>query len=99
MTARTAARPNILMIMTDQQQYATAGPAAPGRSPALERLAADGIWFRRAYTATTPCSPARASIVTGLYPHANGMLNNCHVPYAIAREIRPECATWRHWRR
>ena len=94
MTAQTATRPNILMIMTDQQQYATAGPAAPGRSPALERLAAEGIWFRRAYTATTPCSPARASIVTGLYPHANGMLNNCHVPYAIAREIRPECATW-----
>ena len=94
MITQTTARPNILMIMTDQQQYATAGPAAPGRSPALERLAAEGIWFRRAYTATTPCSPARASIVTGLYPHANGMLNNCHVPYAIAREIRPECATW-----
>ena len=96
MTTQATARPNILMIMTDQQQYAaTAGPAAPGRSPALERLAAEGIWFRRrAYTATTPCSPARASIVTGLYPHANGMLNNCHVPYAIAREIRPECATW-----
>ena len=94
MTVEGSGQPNILMIMTDQQQYATAGPAAPGRSPALERLAAEGMWFRRAYTATTPCSPARASIVTGLYPHAHGMLNNCHVPYAIAREIRPECDTW-----
>lgn len=80
--------------MTDQQQYATAGPAADGRSPRLAQLASQGAWFRRAYTATTPCSPARASVATGVYPHRHGMLNNCHVPYAIAREIAPDCDTW-----
>ncbi|CAA9254632.1 MAG: Choline-sulfatase [uncultured Chloroflexi bacterium] len=88
------ARPNVLFIMSDQQQYATAGPAAAGRSPHLERLAQEGAWCRRGYTVTNPCAPARVSIVTGLYPHRHGVLNNLHVPYAIAREARPDCDSW-----
>ncbi len=87
-------QPNILFIMSDQQQYATAGPAAGGWSPNLERLAREGIWFRRGYTVTTPCAPARASIATAVYPHAHHVLNNCHVPYAVSREIRDGVPTW-----
>ena len=87
-------QPNILLIMSDQQQYATAGPAAGGWSPNLERLAREGIWFRRGYTVTTPCAPARASIATAVYPHAHHVLNNCHVPYAVSREIRDGVPTW-----
>jgi arylsulfatase A-like enzyme len=87
-------RPNILLIVTDQQQYANAGPAAPERSPCLAALAAQGAWFRRGYTVTTPCSPSRASLVTGVYPHRHGMLNNCTMPFAVSREIAAGCDSW-----
>ena len=46
-------------------------------TPNLDRLAAEGIRFERAYTACPLCTPARSSIFTGLYPQVNGSwLNN-----------------------
>ncbi len=87
-------RPNILLIVTDQHQYAAAGPAAGGWSPRLEELARQGAWFRRGYTVTVPCSPARASLFTGLYPHRHGMLNNCAMPFAVSPDVRPGCDSW-----
>jgi len=87
-------QPNILLIVTDQHQYAAAGPAAGGWSPRLEKLACEGAWFRRGYTVTVPCSPARASLFTGLYPHRHGMLNNCTMPFAVSPDVRPDCDAW-----
>ncbi len=62
--------PNILLLTTDQQRYDTI--AALGnrhiRTPALDRLCAEGTAFRRAYCTNPLCSPSRASILTGLMP-------------------------------
>ncbi len=68
-------RPNILWIVSDHQIHATR-PAACARFPLQEKLARIGVEFSRAYTVLPVCSPARASMLTGLYPHAHGLTEN-----------------------
>lgn len=65
-------RPNILLLMTDQQRYDSPGYSrADGVSdtPNLDRLAAGGVIFGHAYSSDTACIPARSSLMTGLLPH------------------------------
>src|SRR5687767_4123863 len=51
--------------------------AAEGiRTPHLDWLAQRGTLFRRAYCADPVCTPARAALLSGLYPHATGMVAN-----------------------
>jgi len=63
-------RPNILWICTDQQRYDTihALGNAQIRTPNLDRLAAEGVAFTRAYCQAPICTPSRASFLTGRYP-------------------------------
>lgn len=71
-------RPNILYIFTDQQ-FAGAMSCAGNpyvKTPAMDSLAANGMRFTEAYTASPVCSPARASMLTGLYPHEHGVIVN-----------------------
>jgi uncharacterized sulfatase len=46
------------------------------KTPNLDRLAAQGVRFNRAYNCQPVCAPARSSIWTGLYPHTNGVWGN-----------------------
>jgi arylsulfatase A-like enzyme len=71
-------QPNILLIMTDQQRWDTLGcyGAPVCRTPHIDGLADRGVRFQSAYTPTSPCSPGRAALFTGLYPHKNGVLVN-----------------------
>ncbi|MFP3897567.1 MAG: sulfatase-like hydrolase/transferase, partial [Anaerolineales bacterium] len=74
-------RKNILLILTDQQRYDTLGCyGAPAcHTPHIDALAKQGVRFDAAYTATSPCSPSRAALFTGLYPHKNHVLANNQV--------------------
>ena len=74
-------RKNILLILTDQHRYDTLGcyGAQTCRTPNLDALAARGVRFDAAYTPTSPCSPARAALFTGLHPHHNHVLANDYV--------------------
>lgn len=66
-------RPNILLITTDQQHYQALGFRTPAvQTPNLDRLAADGTVFDRAYCPNPLCSPSRSSIITGQYPSTHG---------------------------
>ncbi len=66
-------RPNILFISTDQQHYTALGATNPNiKTPNLDRLAAEGTRFDRAYCPNPTCSPTRASLITGLYPSQHG---------------------------
>ncbi|MCX7934329.1 MAG: sulfatase-like hydrolase/transferase, partial [Planctomycetota bacterium] len=66
-------RPNILLITSDQHHPEVMGAMAPGlRTPALDRLCREGVRFTRAYTSNPTCTPARASIITGMYPSQHG---------------------------
>jgi len=79
LSAATAAPPNVVFIMTDQQS-ADALSCRMGdrylKTPALDRLAARGTFFSRAYSPNPLCMPARNSIFTGRYPHETGVTDN-----------------------
>lgn len=66
-------RPNILLITSDQQHWHTLGCLNPQiKTPALDRLAEQGVLFTRAYCVNPTCTPTRASIITGKYPSQHG---------------------------
>ena len=66
-------KPNILLITSDQQHWNTLGIQNPEvRTPNLDRLAASGTLFSRAYCVNPTCTPTRASIITGMYPSQHG---------------------------
>jgi arylsulfatase A-like enzyme len=71
-------RPNVVFVVTDQQRFDTI--AALGHAhvdtPNLDRLVAEGTTFTHTYVSAPSCSPSRASLFTGLYPHSLGVLRN-----------------------
>src|SRR5690554_5943696 len=78
----------VIYIMVDSQRWDMVGcygnPAM--NTPALDRLAAEGLRFDRAYDAQPVCGPARSAIFTGTFPHSNGSWSNS---VALA-------ANWKH---
>jgi len=76
---RTIGRPNIVVIYADDGRYdnytVNGGPAF-FQSPNINRIAEEGVNFKYCFPALSLCSPSRASIVTGLYPHHHAILNN-----------------------
>lgn len=52
-------------------------------TPRLQRLAEEGVVFRNAFCTNPTCSPSRASLVTGMYPHNNGMLGLAHRGFTL----------------
>jgi len=70
--------PNLLFIFTDEQRYDTMSAYGNHRieTPNLDRLASQSVVFERAYVTQSVCTPSRSSIMTGLYPHSNGCIEN-----------------------
>ena len=71
-------RPNILFFLPDQHRpdWLGCNPDLPLRTPNLDRLAASGTTFTRAYTPSPVCSPARACLATGRSYAECGVVNN-----------------------
>jgi arylsulfatase A-like enzyme len=76
--ANAAARPNVIVILTDDQRSDALGVAGHPhlKTPWMDRLAHEGVHFRNAFCTTSLCSPSRASILSGLYAHSHGVVNN-----------------------
>ena len=74
-----AGRPNVLVILTDDQGSADAGcyGAKDLLTPAIDSLAARGVRFTQFYAAAPVCSPSRAALLTGRYPLRCGVTGNC----------------------
>jgi len=73
LTARAAAKPNIIVILVDDMGYADIGCyGSEIPTPNLDRLAANGLRFTQFYN-TARCCPTRASLLTGLYSHQAGV--------------------------
>src|SRR5688572_4013430 len=74
----TAAAPNIIFIMTDDQQQNAM--SAYGnmilKTPNLDRIGAEGIRFTEMFVTNSLCAPSRASFLTGLYSHTHGVTTN-----------------------
>ncbi|WP_136689191.1 sulfatase family protein [Halorhabdus amylolytica] len=69
-----ADNPNVLLITTDQQQATALGSLDETfETPNLDRLATSGTQFTGCYSTSPQCSPSRSSLITGQYPHQNGM--------------------------
>ena len=78
--------PNIVFITDDQHRwdYVEMTGRFPVRTPALARLAREGIWYRQVYSTCPLCMPARASLHNGLYAHQTGLDRNVgHWPFGI----------------
>lgn len=73
-----ASCPNVVIVMTDQQGGTMMGCAGHPfvRTPAMDRLAAEGTRFDRAFCTTPQCSPSRAAFFTGRYAYANQVRGN-----------------------
>ena len=70
--------PNVLLVISDQlhhRAFAAAGNEVV-RTPNIDRLARQGVRFENALCPTPFCSPTRASLMTGLYPHQHGIVTN-----------------------
>ena len=86
-----SATSNIILIVTDDQRWDATGfmqermpslgrtarfPWMENHTPNLDRLSKEGIHFDNAYGVYSLCSPARATMLTGQYPHKHGITNN-----------------------
>ncbi|WP_049928089.1 sulfatase-like hydrolase/transferase [Halopiger goleimassiliensis] len=88
-------RPNVLFVLTDQERYDYSAPDGPSvETPAMDRLSSEGLRFARAFTPISICSSARASLLTGRFPHGHGMLNNCHEDDALQPNLPPDIETF-----
>lgn len=72
--------PNIVLIFSDQHRADAMGCAGSAfvETPNLDRLAAEGVRFDHAYTPWPVCTPARASMWTGVYPSTHRIIDNVY---------------------
>ena len=71
-------RPNVLFILTDDQRWDAIGLGGSRhlKTPHIDRLGREGVYFKNTFCTTSLCSPSRATILSGLYAHAHGVVNN-----------------------
>jgi len=90
--------PNIVFILSDDQawtDYSFMGHEHI-ETPNLDKLANESLTFTRGYVPTSLCAPSLASIITGIYPRAHGVLANDRVLPGDDRSVKP---AWRSsWR-
>jgi arylsulfatase A-like enzyme len=87
--AEPAPRPNVLFILCDDLRPDALGcyGSKHVKTPRIDALATGGVRFANAFCTTSLCSPSRASILTGLYAHAHGVLDN-------STELPPTLPHW-----
>lgn len=93
--AARARRPNIILIVTDDQRHDAFSASGYGgmlsflKTPNMDRLAREGTHFRNAFVTFSLCSPSRASILTGQYVHTHGV-NALEMGFPHPTHIFPE---------
>ncbi|GAB6167456.1 arylsulfatase [Thermostilla marina] len=88
-----AAKPDLLLIMPDQMRgdclSCLGHPVV--ETPTFDRLAREGVLFRRAYATVPSCIPARYALLTGLYPQTSGVVGFRQKP--VTRPTMPQLLT------
>jgi N-sulfoglucosamine sulfohydrolase len=78
-----APQPNILYLHSHDTGRHVQPYGAAVETPRLQRLAEEGIAFRRAFCAASTCSASRACLLTGQYAHTNGMMGLAHRGWSL----------------
>lgn len=99
-------RPNVMIIFPDQyRQFSLGfwsqgdnarflqGAPDPVYTPALDRLANQGIVFSRAVSNYPLCSPFRGMLLSGMYPDQNGLTTNCRADREVSLREDIDCIT------
>ncbi len=99
MAGATTTKPNVLVFFCDQLRPDLLGcyGGQMVRTPNMDALAADGTLFENGFTPTAICSPARASLMTGLYAHKHHMFNNSTPRYSYCQHLRPDMRMAQDW--
>ncbi|MBO5257191.1 MAG: sulfatase-like hydrolase/transferase, partial [Clostridia bacterium] len=87
-------KPNVLLIVCDQLRYDSVGFSGiyPVKTPVIDALAADGLFFRNAYSPLPVCAPSRQSMLTGVQPDSIGALFNYN--FVKTNGANPNTPTW-----
>jgi N-sulfoglucosamine sulfohydrolase len=79
----TPPRPNIVLVHSHDTGRYIQPYGHQLTTPNIQRLADQGLLFRQAYAAAPTCSPSRAALLTGRWPHSNGMNGLAHRGFAL----------------
>ena len=91
--AAEPAKPNILVIYTDDHGWADLGAQGVDkniRTPNIDKLAADGLRFFRGYVSAPQCVPSRAGLITGRYQEKFGVEDNNKGPLPLGEMTIPK---------
>ncbi len=73
-TPTATERRNVLLILTEDQGAQMGALGTKGlQTPNMDAIAREGVLFGNAFVASPVCSPSKAALYTGLYPHTNGL--------------------------
>lgn len=111
LNAQTVAKPNIILIMTDQHQAEALSIVGNKnlKTPNLDQLAESGMLFNNSYVTFPLCTPSRSSIFTGKMPHTIGVnsnekgdnvMNSVEKEYILAKKLQQagySCAYGGKW--
>ena len=89
--------PNLLIVYPDQMRGQAMGflGEEPVLTPRLDRFAKESVVFTQAVSNYPVCSPSRAMLMTGKYPHSNGVLGNCNTSGSRhGYELRTDETCW-----
>ncbi|HEX4211321.1 MAG TPA: sulfatase-like hydrolase/transferase, partial [Candidatus Binataceae bacterium] len=87
--------PNIIVLMTDQERHHMHWPQgwAEKNLPGMQRLKRHGLYFNRAYTAVTQCSPSRAVMMTGRFAPVNRVTRTFLWPGLVEKDRQSNIAS------
>ncbi|QNG20987.1 sulfatase [Rhodococcus triatomae] len=88
-TGADTTRENVLLVhWHDLGRHLELYGASGAKSPALDALAAEGVLLTRAHATAPLCSPSRGSLLTGRYPHSNGVVGLAHHGWEYREGVR-----------
>tara|TARA_R110002073_G_scaffold43606_1_gene121566 strand:+ start:26039 stop:27445 length:1407 start_codon:yes stop_codon:yes gene_type:complete len=90
-----ASKPNVILILADDMGIGDLASrnGNRNRTPHLDRLKQESVWFEHAYSAAPVCAPARASLLTGRYPHRTGVVTLNQQRYPQLTRLRKDETT------
>ena len=91
---KSTARPNFLVVMTDQQRADAVSLALDGWTPNLAAFAGQSVRFSDTYCPSPHCCPSRATFFTGLYPSRHGVWNNVLNGQALTTDLKSGVQPW-----